>query len=174
MKVVLVRTNWFNPKAWAISLFTWSKITHAAFLARDNMFLYDASEARGNVDYGKTLLEVGNQKIIVYDVPCDDERAWKYLLAKRGSKYDYKGIMGWIPFLNSNDPQTVYCFELVLQTLLEQEELNGFKTRDVASDLLAKLFRRPIDSDDIFVLMERLRLNPIYDGRAKNYMEPLK
>lgn len=174
MKIVLVKINWFNPKSWVIGLFTWSKISHAGFLTKNSDMLYDASESRGNVDYGKMLKELGNQKIIVYDVPCDDERAWEYLLAKRGTAYDWKGIMGWTPFFGSNDPQTVYCFELVLQTLLEQEELNDFKTRDVASDLQSKLFRKPIDSDDIFILMERLRLNPIYIGKAKNYYEPLK
>lgn len=174
MKVVLVKIKWWNPKQAVIGLFTWSKICHAGFLTKTEDQLYDASESRGTVDYGKTLKQLKNQKIYVYDIPCDDDRAWKYLLAKRHTKYDWKGIAGWFPFLPSNDPHTVYCFELVLQTLLEQDELNGYKTKDIATDLLAKLFRKRIDSDDIFVLMERLRLNPIYYGKAKNYFEPLK
>lgn len=173
MKVVLVRINWWKPKSWIIGLFTWSKISHAGFLTKEQQ-LYDASESRGNVDYGKTLKELGKSKIMVYDVPLDEDRAWKYLLDKRKTKYDWKGIMGWLPFFASNDPQTVYCFELVLQTLLEQDELNGYDTNEIAMDLKAKLFKKPIDSDDIFILMERIRLNPIYDGRAKNYFEPLK
>lgn len=174
MKVVLVKANWLNPKAWLITLFTWSKITHAGFLTKTEDQLYDASESRGNVDYGKTLKELGNVKIYVYDVPCDDKRAWDYLLSKRGVKYDWKGIMGWMPFFASNDPATVYCFELVLQTLLEQPILNGYETDYIARDLKQKLFKKPIDSDDIFVLMERLRLNPVYYGKAKNYLPLLK
>ena len=175
MKVVLVRVNWFNPKSWTIGLMTWSKICHAGILTKTGDMLYDASESRGYVDYGKTLKEINNSKIIVYDVPIEkEERAWNYLLAKKGVAYDWKGILGWLPFFPSNDPQTVYCFELVLQVLLDQESIGVYRTDAIARDLKEKLFSKPIDSDDIFILMERLRLNPIYQGKAKNYYEPLK
>ena len=77
--------------------------------------------------------------------------------------------MGWFPFLASSDPQTVYCFELVLQTLLSSPTINGRKTDVIAVDLRNKLFRKPIDSDDILVLLERACLTPIFIGKAKDY-----
>jgi hypothetical protein len=176
MRLALVRASVTRPKSWIIALFTWSGFSHAGFITKTNDQLFDASESRGNVDYGAFLKDLKNQKIVVYDVPCNDDKVWDYLLAKRkvNTGYDWKGILGWFPGLGSNDPTTVYCFELVLQALLAQEELNGYKTKDIAPDLLAKLFRKPIDSEDILILMERLQLNPIYKGKAQNYMQALR
>jgi hypothetical protein len=189
MKILLVRTNWFKPVAVLISLMTWSKVSHAALLGND-LVLYDASETRGYVDFDskevkdkdgnkikvpRTLYDLKNQKVIVYDVPMDDELGWKYALSQRKESYDWKGIWGWNPIFKSNDPKSVYCFELVLQTLLTQEFINGIKlTQDLVGDLRNKLYQKPIDSDDIFMLMERCNLKPIYDGKAKNYYEPLR
>lgn len=189
MKVLLVRTNWFKPAALVIALMTWSKVSHAALLGND-LVLYDASETRGYVDFDskiikdksgkkievpRTLYDLGNQKVIVYDVPMDDEAGWKYALSQRYEKYDWKGIAGWNPFFKSNDPKSVYCFELVLQTLLKQKAINGFElTDELVGKLKDKLYEKPIDSDDIFVLMEKCNLKPIYDGKAKNYFEPLR
>jgi len=173
MKVVLVKSNIWNPKQMVISLFTWSKVCHAALLFNNTYRLYDASESRGDVDYGKTLEQIKNQKIIVYDIPESEEAAKKYALLKRGTKYDWKGIMGWVPFFSSNDPQTVYCFELVLQTLLTMSHINGFATDRVAGDLRQKLFKKPIDSDDIFILLERCQLHPVFEGKAKDYLGKL-
>ena len=171
MKVVLFKTNFWNPKQFAISLFTWSKITHAGLLfeVQADDRLYDASESRGNVDFNKPIKDFKNQQIIVYEIPELEFDMKKYALSKRGVKYDWKGIMGWFPFLASNDPQTVYCFELVLQTLLSSPTINGRKTDVIAVDLRNKLFRKPIDSDDILVLLERACLTPTFIGKAKDY-----
>lgn len=167
MKVVLFKINWFNPKQAIIGLFSWSKVCHAGLLLNDDDRLYDASEGRGTVDWNKSINAFGNQEIIVYDIPEQDDKPKDYALSKLGTKYDWKGIMGWAPFLASNDPQTVYCFELVLQTLLNYGTINGHVVSLIAPDLMAKLFKKPIDSDDIIILMERARLSPIYQGKAK-------
>lgn len=169
MKVVLFNINWLNPKQIVIGMFSWSKVCHTGLLFNNEYRLYDASESRGTVDWNKHIECWGKQKIVVYDIPEDETEAKKYALAKKGTKYDWKGIMGWTPFFGSNDPQTVYCFELVLQTLLTLKTINGFNTEEIAPDLRAKLFKKPIDSDDIFILMERARLNPSYSGKAKDY-----
>jgi len=169
MKVVLFKTNFWNPKQFAISLFTWSKITHAGLLFEGEDRLYDASESRGNVNFNKPIQDFKKQQIIVYDIPEPEFDMMKYALSKRGIKYDWKGIMGWFPFLASNDPQTVYCFELVLQTLLSSPTINGRKTDVIAVDLRNKLFRKPIDSDDILILLERAQLSATYTGKAKDY-----
>ena len=169
MKVVFFKSNFFNPKALLISVITWSKITHAALLFHGEDRIYDASESRGNVDYNKPLKDFKNKKIIVYDIPEDEKLYKQYALSKKGVKYDWKGIMGWFPFLASNDPQTVYCFELVMQTLLSQPTLNGFPTKEIAEDFRKKLFKKPIDSDDILILLERAQLTATYTGKAKDY-----
>lgn len=169
MKVVLFKTNFWNPKQFAISLMTWSKVTHAGLLFDGIDRLYDASESRGNVDFNKHIQEFKNQQIIVYEIPEPEYDMQRYALSKKGIKYDWKGIMGWFPFLASNDPQTVYCFELVLQTLLSSPTINGRPTDVIGIDLRNKLFKKPIDSDDILVLLERACLTPIYIGKAKNY-----
>lgn len=169
MKVILVNVNFLNPKQCIIGLMTWSKVCHAALLFNGMDRVYDASESRGNVAYGKTLKELGKQKITVYDIPEDETEPKKYALNKLNTKYDWKGIMGWTPFFNSNDPQTVYCFELVLQTLLTMPKINGIDTKEIAGDLRQKLFQKPIDSDDIFLLMERCQLTPVYIGMANKY-----
>lgn len=169
MRIVLFKVNFFNPKQLLIALFTWSKVCHAGILFKGKKKIYDASESRGNVDWNKDIQEWNEQQVIVYEIPEDEIEAKKYALDKRGTRYDFKGIMGWFPFLASNDPQTVYCFELVLQTLLTFKTINGHKTKEIAGDLRQKLFKQPIDSDDIYVLMERSRLNPVYQGMAKDY-----
>jgi len=119
MKVVLFKTNFWNPKQFAISLFTWSKITHAGLLFEGEDRLYDASESRGNVDFNKPIKDFKKQ--------------------------------------------------LVLQTLLSSPTINGRKTEVIAVDLRNKLFRKPIDSDDILVLLERACLTPTFIGKAKDY-----
>ena len=172
MKVVFFKANFFNPKALLISAITWSKITHAALLFNGEDRLYDASESRGNVDYNKSIIDFKNQKIIVYDIPEDEKIYKQYALSKKGVKYDWKGIMGWFPFLASNDPQTVYCFELVMQTLLTQDTLNGKPTKEIAEDFRKKVFKKPIDSDDILILLERAQLTASYIGKAKDYERP--
>lgn len=170
MKVILLKINWLNPKQLVIGAFSWSKVCHAGLLFDGETKLYDASESRGTVDYNKDIKQFKGQQIIVYEIPEDECDAKKYALSKRYTKYDWKGIMGWFPFLASNDPQTVYCFELVLQTLLGMDTINGYKTKEIAPDLQAKLFKKTIDSDDIFTLLERARLTPIYQGKAQNYI----
>jgi hypothetical protein len=171
MKVVLFRIGWLNIKQVIIGLFSWSKICHAALLFKGEQRLYDASESRGTVDWNKNLRDFGKQQITVYEIPEDESDAKIYALNKKGTKYDWKGIMGWVPLFGSNDPQTVYCFELVLQTLLSMPKINGQNIERIAPDLCAKLFKKPIDSDDIFILMERARLHPIYQGEARNFIE---
>lgn len=171
MRIVLFKIRWTNIKQVFIGLFSWSKICHAALLFKGQSRLYDASESRGTVDWNKLIIEYGKQPIIVYEIPEDEADAKTYALNKKGTKYDWKGIMGWTPLFGSNDPQTVYCFELVLQTLLTYKTINGYETDKIAPDLQNKLFKKPIDSDDIFVLMERARLNPIYQGQAVNFIE---
>jgi hypothetical protein len=170
MKVVLLKINWFSPKQAVIGLFSWSNYCHAALLFNGERCIYDASESRGDVNWGKSLVELGKQKIVVYDIPDDETPYREYALKKLGTKYDWKGISGWIPFLPSNDPKTVYCFELVLQTLiLAADGLNGKKINKIAWDLKDKLFKKPIDSEDIFILLERAELDPVYEGTAKHY-----
>lgn len=169
MKIVFFRISWLNIKQIIIGAFSWSKICHTGLLFNGEKRLYDASESRGTVDWNKELGTFGKQEITIYHIPEDATKAQEYALAKRGTKYDWKGIMGWTPLFGSNDPQTVYCFELVLQTLLTLKTINGFSTEEIAPDLRAKLFRKPIDSDDIFILMERAQLNPVYQGKAKDY-----
>lgn len=189
MKVLLVRTNWFKPVAVLIAVMTWSKVSHAALLGND-LVLYDASESRGYVDFDtkkikdkdgnrmtvpRTLYDLKNQEVMVYDVPMDDEKGWEYALSLRYERYDWKSIWGWNPFKGFNDPQAVICFELVLQTLLKQEVINGVElTEALVGKLKDKLYEKRIDSDDILVLMEKCNLKPIYDGKAKNYFEPLR
>jgi hypothetical protein len=172
MRIVLFKISWWNVKQLVIGLFSWGKVCHAALLFKDETRLYDASESRGTVDWNKELKEFGRQPVIIYEVPEDGTDAKKYALDKKGTKYDWKGIMGWTPFFGSNDPQTVYCFELVLQTLLlGLPTINGYAIGHLAPDLMDKLFKKPIDSDDIFILMERARLTPIYQGQARNFIE---
>lgn len=171
MRIVLFKISWWNVKQLVIGLFSWGKICHAALLFKNETRLYDASESRGTVDWNKDLKEFGRQQVIIYEIPEDESDAKTYALNKKGTKYDWKGIMGWTPFFGSNDPQTVYCFELVLQTLLTLSTINNYPVNHIAPDLMAKLFQKPIDSDDIFVLMERARLNPIYQGQARNFIE---
>lgn len=169
MRVVLFKINWWNIKQLIIGAFSWSKVCHAALLFKNEQRLYDASESRGTVDWNKQLVEFGRQQVIIYDIPEDETDAKKYALDLKGTGYDWKGVM-CSPF-NSNDAQTCYCFELVLQTLLSLPTINGYPVERIAKDLLPKLFKKFVDSDDIFVLMARARLNPIYQGQAKNFIE---
>lgn len=198
MKVVLFKINWWNPKQAAIGLFTWSKVSHSALLPDsikklfDKAFkdyLLDASESRGNVNWHskrdgslKSLQEFGGQKIIVYQIPEDENISnpkrlppIDYALSKIGYKYNWKGIMGWLPFLKTNDASTVYCFEYVLQTLMQFETINNrtIDELDFDFEIRKKLYRKPIDSDDIFVLLESAGLAPIYQGRADKYDESI-
>ena len=83
MKVVLFKTNFWKPKQFVISLFTWSKITHAGLLFEGEDRLYDASESRGNVNFNKPIQDFKNQQIIVYDIPEPEFDMMKYALSKR-------------------------------------------------------------------------------------------
>lgn len=169
MKVVLFKIGWTNPKQALIGLFTWSSYCHAGLLFKGEYKVYDASESRGTVDYNKHIRDWGKQKITVYEIPEEETKFKNYAIQMKGTKYDWKGIAGWFPFLASNDPKTVYCFELVLQTLLSGTKINGFSTKAIGGDLRQKLFKKPIDSDDIFILMERAQIRPCYEGIAAEY-----
>lgn len=169
MRVVLFKINWLNPKQAFIGAITWSNYCHTGLLFDKDPIplVYDASESRGNVDYNKHITEFEND-IIVYEIPENETLPYKYAIAKRYEKYDWKGIMGWFPFLGSNSPNTVYCFELVLQTLFRFKTISGYHTGD-SKDLKDKLYKKPIDSEDILILLERAGLNPVYRGKAKGY-----
>jgi hypothetical protein len=101
MRVVLFRINWWNIKQATIGLFTMSKVCHTGLLLKKNKNLLDASESRGNVDWHKPIKDFGNQKIIVYEIPEDDELALtskispkEYALSKIGYKYKLEGDNG--------------------------------------------------------------------------------
>lgn len=189
MKVILFNINWLNPKQAIIGLFTWSGDCHSGLLfdtVEDQYknILFDASESRGNVNWQrnkdkslKSIQEFKNQRIRVYEIPENENinntssiSPKQYALNMIGLPYDWKGIAGWLPFFGSNNARTVYCFELVLQTLLQFPSINNIPVSRLDMGLREKLFKKPIDSEDIELVFARAGLNPIYEGKAKNYL----
>lgn len=168
MQVVLFKSRWYRPKDILISLFTFSNYVHAGLILSNGENILDASESRGNVDYGKFLSEHESRQIEVYDLG-PNIKAHNYALIMIGSKYDWKGVIGW-PF-GWNDPKTVYCFEFVLQVMQRFNTINGESVAKIFSEtgLDRKLNTSKIDSEDIVLVLSRAGLKPVYEGRADGF-----
>lgn len=169
MKVVFLKVRWWNPKEAAIGLVTASNFCHTAVLLPGESRLLDASESRGDVNFGKRVDEYKNRPVLVYHIPDEDVAAYNYALGMIGTKYDWRGVMGWGFSLNNR--RAVYCFEYTLKILAAFKKINGTKTKVIFAEtkLYSKIDQTRIDSDDVLTVLEWSRLKPIYEGPANGF-----
>lgn len=107
-KVYLFYPN--SLKGLIICLVTLSRFSHAAI--EYNGTLYDSSETRGS--FGISDIKLAERKFICKEL--DGDLSFWYNRMK-GTKYDWKGVLGWI--FKFNDTSRYYCFEAIWEALLD-------------------------------------------------------
>ena len=85
-----------------ITFVTRSRFSHAA--VEYNGVLYDSSETRG--DFGVSSVDLSMRKYKCFEVD-GDLKSWYNRMY--GTKYDWKGIVGWVFGFHSKS--RFYCFE---------------------------------------------------------------
>jgi len=155
MKVVFFNTDYTSLASIFISIITRSPYSHSAVVVGGQ--IYDASEVRGYVWFGKRLSDYGSRQVAIYDVGAPDtaatqEEVLRWVNAQMGRKYDWLGVFGWLAGVE--DSSKVYCHEWVLEVLSKKLNIPYAPIKRLKAKAILSVMGNP---------------QPIYVGEAKGY-----
>lgn len=170
MKFFCLYMDHFSPISWGIRFISGGPIVHTGLIFEDKLYqAYDASESRGNVNWGKDVRDYAHRKIWIYDVPDPEMKGYNYAWSQKGAGYDWGGIAGYR--LHLDDRRKLFCSELTIETLIRIYQLSDSRTSIPEEFLGSKRW----DPNTQKYVLDQMCINKvggivkIYEGKSKDY-----
>lgn len=130
MKVVFARSN--TVASLLIRLVTWSRWHHGGAVTQDGLYVIEARAKEGVVKTPINDFIKRYDKCEFAEIECDNKKAFEFLNAQLGKKYDWSAASGLLFKLMPNHENKWYCFELMAAASgVFRKERNSRVTADI-------------------------------------------